>query len=289
MARPVKSSLQIILASTLMDRLKFRLRVFILLLLTIIVVGTFGFVFVEGLPPADAFYFSVVTITTVGYGDIHPATQLGKVLAIALIITGVGTFLGVVANATEILLNKREQKIREQKLNMVVGVFFSELGSKLLTHFTRYDPELDVIRKNLVVENAWSEEDFLNVKALLEEYNHKVDPQKLRLQDLKSLLERNAYFLLSLWGNPNLLEHEAFTETLRAILHLREELLSREELSGLPDSDMAHIAADIKRAYALTSRQWLDYMKYLKGSYPYLFSHAMRTNPFDTEASPVVR
>jgi hypothetical protein len=92
-----------------------------------------------------------------------------------------------------------------------------------------------------------------------------------------------------LWGNPNLLEHEAFTETLRAVLHLREELLSREELSGLPDSDMAHIAGDIRRAYVLITQQWLEYMKHLKDSCPYLFSHAMRTNPFDKEASPIVR
>jgi len=35
--------------------------------------------------------------------------------------------------------------------------------------------------------------------------------------------------------------------------------------------------------------QWLDYMKHLKNNYPFLFSFAIRTNPFDTEASPVVK
>ncbi|MBN1841447.1 MAG: two pore domain potassium channel family protein [Deltaproteobacteria bacterium] len=210
-----------------MDTLAFRLRVFILLLFIIIIVGTFGFMFIESLSPADAFYFSIVTITTVGYGDIHPATQLGKILAVVLIITGVGTFLGVVANATEMLLNRREKKIREQKLNMVVGMFFSELGTKILSYFTGYDPQVDVIRKKLIVKSDWSEEDFLDVKALLDKYQYEVDPQKLRLQDLKSLLEQNGYFLLTLWENPNLLEQEAFTETLRAILHMKEELLPR--------------------------------------------------------------
>ncbi|MEA3222164.1 MAG: potassium channel family protein, partial [Thermodesulfobacteriota bacterium] len=104
-----------------MDTLRFRLRVFILLLFIIIIVGTFGFMFIESLSPADALYFSIVTITTVGYGDIHPATQAGKILAVVLIITGAGAFLGVVANATEILLSKREKKMREQKLNMVTS------------------------------------------------------------------------------------------------------------------------------------------------------------------------
>jgi len=94
--------------------------------------------------------------------------------------------------------------------------------------------------------------------------------------------------LLRLWENPNLLEHEDFTGTLRAVFHLKEELLSRDDLEELPETDKAHLAGDINRAYALMVQQWVDYMKHLKDSYPYLFSHAMRTNPFDRNASPIV-
>jgi hypothetical protein len=39
----------------------------------------------------------------------------------------------------------------------------------------------------------------------------------------------------------------------------------------------------------LLSQQWLDYMKHLKGNYPFLFSLAMRTNPFDQNASPIIQ
>ena len=123
-----------------MDTLRFRLRLFIFLLILITVLGTLGFMAIEGFSPTDALYFSIVTIATVGYGDIHPLTTGGKILAIALIIMGVGTFLGVVANGTELLLDRREKKIRLQKLNMVIGLFFSELGTPLLSHVTRYDP-----------------------------------------------------------------------------------------------------------------------------------------------------
>jgi hypothetical protein len=45
---------------------------------------------------------------------------------------------------------------------------------------------------------------------------------------------------------------------------------------------------DIKRAYGLLVDQWLVYMKHLKDNYPYLFSLAMRVNPFLQEPSPVV-
>jgi len=45
----------------------------------------------------------------------------------------------------------------------------------------------------------------------------------------------------------------------------------------------------MKRAYHLLILEWLDYMKHLKTNYPYLFSLAVRTNPFDTNASVEVK
>ena len=95
-------------------------------------------------------------------------------------------------------------------------------------------------------------------------------------------------FLLRLLENPNLLDHEAFTAALRAVFHLLEELDHREDFSSLPDSDIDHLEGDARRAYALLVQQWIDYMVYLKERYPYLFSLALRTNPFDRVASPVV-
>ena len=61
-----------------MDAFRFRLRVFLGLMILVTLLGTFGFVFLEGLPLVDALYFSVVTVTTVGYGDVHPTTTLGN-------------------------------------------------------------------------------------------------------------------------------------------------------------------------------------------------------------------
>ena len=272
-----------------MDTLRFRLRVFLIILVTIMVLGSFGFMFLEGLSFTDAIYFSIVTIATVGYGDIHPATQAGKILAIILIITGVGTFLGVIANATDILLNKREQRIRMEKLNMVIGIFFSEIGTKLLAYLSNADPDVDTLRKDLIVRSDSTDQDFLSVSQRLSKYHYHVDIQKIDLEDLRSFLKQNGNLLMRLLENPNLLEHESFTDLLRAVLHLKEELMSRDNLHQLPDTDYAHLAGDAKRAYTLLGHQWLEYMKHLKNNYPYLFSLAMRTNPFDREASPIVR
>jgi len=87
-----------------------------------------------------------------------------------------------------------------------------------------------------------------------------------------------------LLDNPNLVEHESFTNLLFAILHLTDELANRHDLARLPESDYEHISEDIKRAYSQLMLQWLDYTKHLKRDYPYLFSLALRINPFDENA-----
>ena len=94
-----------------MESARFGLKIFLILLIAITLGGTFGFVVLEKTSLFDALYFSIVTIATVGYGDITPSTPAGKMFAIFLIITGVGIFLGVIANSTDLLLSKREKKM----------------------------------------------------------------------------------------------------------------------------------------------------------------------------------
>jgi hypothetical protein len=187
------------------------------------------------------------------------------------------------------LLSVREKRARLEKLNMVIGVFFSEIGAGLVTYFSDFDPKLEKIKQELIVRPNWSEKEFSAVSKRLKSYHYGVEIQKVELEYLRDFLIGKRDFLLRLLENPNLLEHESFTELLRAVFHLTEELQGREDISQLPDSDYDHLAGDIKRAYVLLVQHWLDYMKHLKDNYPYLFSLAMRTNPFDQSASPIVK
>ena len=272
-----------------MSREQLRLRIYVGLLLTIMVVGTLGFMIVEGFSLADAFYFSIVTIATVGYGDIHPATTPGKILTVVLIITGVGTFLGVVANVMEIFLSKRERAERLEKQQMVIGVFFSEVGNRLLGLFSRADPQVEAMCCDLVVKTDWGDRDFGEVRKRSQEYKYTVDLDRIDLEGMGDFLREKSNFLIRLLENPSLHEHEAFTDLLRAVFHLHEELQARETLTSLTAEDSGHIRGDIKRGYRQLVLQWLDYMKYLQTAYPFLFSLALRMNPFDQNASPVVR
>lgn len=105
------------------------------------------------------------------------------------------------------------------------------------------------------------------------------------LVSLRSFLIEKGDFLLRLLENSNLLEHESFTALLRAVFHLGEELEGRKKLKQISDKDNKHIAGDIKRVYGALVHDWSNYLKYLQKNYPYLFSLALRTNPFDENAS----
>ncbi len=69
------------------------------LLLTTTVVLGFGTVmyrFIEGWGWIDSLYFSVITLTTIGYGDLSPATDAGKLFTILYIIVGLGIILSFI-------------------------------------------------------------------------------------------------------------------------------------------------------------------------------------------------
>jgi hypothetical protein len=272
-----------------MKSISLRFRIYLAILGMVLLVGITGLMVIEGYSLLDAFYFIIVTIATVGYGDLHPLTPHGKILVIGIILAGVGCFVGLVANAIEYMIDMRERAHRIEKLNMIIGVFYSEVGTKLLKKFSTIDPGVQEIRSALIVSNNWSDEDFLKATTLLKAHAFRLDSRVLSLEELHVFLSENKRLMLTLLENPQLFEHDSFTNLIHAVFHLSEELIARGEFGDLPQSDYDHISVDMTRVYSQLVIEWLVYMQHLKKQYPYLFSLAMRTNPFDSNASPIVR
>jgi hypothetical protein len=187
------------------------------------------------------------------------------------------------------VLNLREKRALMEKLNMVIGAFFSEVGTRLLGELAACDPDVEKIRRELIVTGHWTKEQFGNAKRTIRGYEYKIDSHCADLSAMRETLIVQREFLLRLLENPNLLEHDTFTSLLMAVFHLTEELASRSDVQKLSEADLLHIATDMKRVYGLLAAEWLDYMQHLRENYPYLFSFAMRTNPFDPLASPEIR
>ena len=154
-----------------MNPIPIRLRIYLSILFIVIVVGIIGMMAIEHLTPVDSFYFIIVTLATVGYGDIHPLTPVGKLFVIAIILIGVSCFVGVAADTIEFLFEQREREKRLAKLNMIIGVFYSEVGTRLLKKFSVCDPGISQIKTALVVLNNWSDEDFKKAHALLKDHS----------------------------------------------------------------------------------------------------------------------
>ena len=259
------------------------------LLVFVMAAGTIGFTVVEHLSLFDAFYLTVVTVATVGYGDVHPVTQAGRVVAIFVIVAGVGTFSGVVVNSASVLFERRQDAARRERTNVLIGLFFSEVGSRLLALFVPLDPGGADLRQDALVQPDWTERRFVALRKRVQTHAYALDPARMDFSRLRTMLAEKTDFLLRLIESPSLIEHEGFTELLRATVHLREELSVRDSFEGLPQTDVTHLTNDAKRVYSLLVGRWVDHMRYLQKAYPYLFSLALRNNPFDEKRSPIVR
>ncbi|MBN2734150.1 MAG: hypothetical protein JXQ82_04755 [Methanomicrobiaceae archaeon] len=187
------------------------------------------------------------------------------------------------------MLDTREKKSRLEKMNMVIGTFFSVTGTNLLKCFSDHNPNINSIRNKLAINSNWKTENFDTIEKEIKNYQFKIDICSMDLEILKKYLLEKEDFLVRLLENPVLLEHEEFTELLRATFHLTEELHNRKDLKSCPETDKNHLAGDINRVYSLLAEEWIEYMKYLRFSYPYLFSLAIRTNPFGENTDATVR
>ena len=187
------------------------------------------------------------------------------------------------------LLTVREKRNLLKKLNMVIGVYFAEVGTDLLRLFYRLESNAQEIKKELVIGPSWSGKHFSEQAKVFRNYKYEIRIDPGILQDLKELLLAKRPFLMTLLENPNLLEHDTFTDLLLAVFHVTDELAARTSLVDLPRADVIHLKGDIKRALGFLISEWLFYLRHLKEDYPYLYSLEIRKNPFDPEASAVIK
>ncbi|MEM2124288.1 MAG: potassium channel family protein [Methanolinea sp.] len=272
-----------------MDRFTRRILAYSFVFALVMGAGIAGFSLLEGFSPFDSLYLTVVTVATVGYGDLHPVTAAGKALAIAVIVGGVGCFVGLVANAVEHLVQRHDAARRKRKNHHLSGLFFSRVGMTLLTTLSRCDPRREDLAGILADPKSFDPSNLRGVLSGIGAREFALDARACDLSALRDFLAGNLDFLSLLSQNPDLDEHAQFPELLLSLIHLWQELSLRGDLHGLPDADYAHLSGDLARVYRLLVLEWAVHVGFLKGAYPYLYSLALRANPFDAAASVVVR
>jgi voltage-gated potassium channel len=81
------------------------------LAITVVIVGTVVFHLLEKWSWIDSLYFTVITLATVGYGDLTPTTPVGKLVAVIFVIAGVGIFLAFLNKLMERRVEQREKRL----------------------------------------------------------------------------------------------------------------------------------------------------------------------------------
>lgn len=99
----------------------YRFFVPMLILNSLLVVGTLGYMLIADYSFLDAFYMTVITVATVGYGEVHPLTEAGRLFTSFLIITSFGTFAYAVSYITKFVVDgELNLFFKNQRLNTAI-------------------------------------------------------------------------------------------------------------------------------------------------------------------------
>jgi voltage-gated potassium channel len=127
------------------------------LLIAVLILGTTGFILIEDYPPFDAFYMSLITITTVGYSEIHPLSDTGRIFNSFLVIFGVTIMFFTVGAITQaviemqfadVLERRRIRKMIQQLSNHYILCGFGRVGRAAAAELKRSKVDFLVLDRN---------------------------------------------------------------------------------------------------------------------------------------------
>ena len=109
--------------------------------------GTAGYVVIERMPLVDAIYMTVITISTVGFGEVKPLDTNGRIFTMVLIFTGVGTAFYVFAIVTEIVVGGQlREMIGRSAMNRRIN---QQTGHVIVCGYGRFGTiVVDELRRN---------------------------------------------------------------------------------------------------------------------------------------------
>lgn len=186
-------------------------------------------------------------------------------------------------------LLKRQQKISLMKrVNVTIGIFFNELGNDLMKILYDMTKNKDKLKTCLEINSGWKKKDFISTGKWIESNPVEMIITPEDVKQLKQFFDQKRLFILNLLESSNLTEHDTFTDTLLAVSHLSDELSLRKNTDQMPAADLNHLTVDTRRAYHGIIKEWILYMIHIKKEYPFLFSLALRSNPFSDKASVII-
>ena len=264
-----------------MQTKKIKLYLTLVIFILVIIIGTLGFMILENKDLLDSFYYVIVTLSTVGYGDLSPVSTGGKILSIFLIVGGVGTFMSLFANLADLFISRHENERRKQKLSTIISLFFTEIGNILIKELVNADANKSYISSLLNSPDSFEKSNSKKIKSEIKKYKPEINTDSDLFVLIKELLIEKTGFLVSLLENSNAMEYDQLTKLLWSLMHVRDEFLNRRDAENLTADDISHLNEDLVRVYELLIILWIDNMINTKSNYPNFFGLSMYMNPFN--------
>jgi voltage-gated potassium channel len=142
----------------------------LILTAALVLIGTSGYMIIEGWPVSDAIYMTIITLATVGYGEVHQVSGVGRIFTIFLIVSGVGYFMYVVGLLVQFLVEDRIRVILgRRKLDKQIARLkdhyiicgYGRIGRVLAHYLTERYLNVVIIEKNESRQAAMDEDGVL--------------------------------------------------------------------------------------------------------------------------------
>ena len=134
-----------------------KVKIAICLLILVILGGTIGFILLEGWPFLDALFMTVITLSTVGFREVHQLSSAGCIFTILLIISGLGVFIFSLTVISTFILEghfsglvrrrRMERKIQGMNNHFII-CGKGETGTRIIKEFQRTQVPFVVIEKD---------------------------------------------------------------------------------------------------------------------------------------------
>lgn len=136
----------------------------------IVSIGTYGLIQIEGWKTLDALYFTIITLTTIGYGEIHPLSDQGRIFTLFIVFLGVGNTAYIFSLIFQYILemkflNKYGIKKMEKKLKMIhdhtIICGFGNMGEMISDQLANQEKGFVIIDKDPTKANSFKEKGYL--------------------------------------------------------------------------------------------------------------------------------
>jgi voltage-gated potassium channel len=146
----------------------------VLLFAAVVVFGAFGYWWLEKMTPLDALYMAVITVTTVGFGEVHPLHHGGRVFTIILVLFGVGAFTYFATTVANYLIageikgflewRKMQNKIEQLSSHFII-CGYGRMGAQVAREFRREKQPLVVVERSDEVVAAAIQAGYLTLRG----------------------------------------------------------------------------------------------------------------------------